>query len=191
LAGLGTFYLAPTGREGQGRERQNLDDVPAFLAQRFRLFGADLDRFQARRTARHIHRLRHLRKNLLVLARENAPQYRSPACAPGSSASTPRCSCDTASHRDQSLTVPVVLALGVPWKFAPSPSSEPSLRRKPFGDAPASVSVPATVKCSSDRCGSASFRTRPKKFPGWRALAARSRCARRARRDRYDFRRAG
>ena len=31
--------------------------------------------------ARHTRRLRHLRKNFLVLARGNAPQYRSPACA--------------------------------------------------------------------------------------------------------------
>jgi hypothetical protein len=45
----------------------------------------------------------HLRKNFPVLARGNAPQYRSPACAPASSASIPHCcSCDTASHRDQS-----------------------------------------------------------------------------------------
>jgi hypothetical protein len=32
---------------GKGRERQNLDGIPALLAQRFQMFGAGLDRFPA------------------------------------------------------------------------------------------------------------------------------------------------
>src|SRR5258707_1688277 len=49
--------------------------------------------------------------------------------------------------------VGVVLAL-LPWKFAPLSSSPlPSLGRKLFCEAQASISVPSTEKCSSDNSG--------------------------------------
>ena len=55
-------------------DHQNFHRIPAFLPQRFELFGAGFDRLPADRTARHPHRFRHLRQHFLILSRRNAAQ---------------------------------------------------------------------------------------------------------------------
>jgi hypothetical protein len=119
----------------------------------------------------------HLRKNFPVLARGNAPQYRSPACVP-----------QLAQLRFRVAALAIQLRIGIsrsrlvrvvparcPVEVRTIPVIGAVLTPEAFLRRHASISAPSTVKCSPDRRGSASFDTRPKKFSAMACFSSRSR----------------
>jgi hypothetical protein len=60
---LSQFTISGSKEAGKGRERQDLDGLPAFLTQRFQLFVAALAPLPGSPNCAKHHRLRHLRKN--------------------------------------------------------------------------------------------------------------------------------